>query len=148
MRAWMSAKGLTLHPHKTHLGDCRVDDQGFEFLGYRFEAGKRWVRKKSLMALRDQIRDRTPHNRGGSIEGVIASRNPTLMGWYGYFQHAHRFTFSSIDGFVRRRLRAVLRKQKRRPGQGRCLNDHNKWPNVFFADLGPFTMSESHKLAR
>ncbi|UUZ67334.1 hypothetical protein LP416_21525 [Polaromonas sp. P2-4] len=52
MRAWMSAKGLALHPHKTHLGDCRVDDQGFEFLGYRFEAGKRWVRKKSLMALR------------------------------------------------------------------------------------------------
>lgn len=25
---------LALHPHKTHLGDCRVDDQGFEFLGY------------------------------------------------------------------------------------------------------------------
>jgi len=29
---------------------------GFEFLGYRFEAGQRWVRKKSLMGLRDKIR--------------------------------------------------------------------------------------------
>jgi len=42
---------LTLHPDKTHLGDCRVDGQGFEFLGYRSEAGKRWVRKKSVMSV-------------------------------------------------------------------------------------------------
>ena len=148
MRAWVSANGLTLHPDKTHVGDCRVEGQGFEFLGYRFEAGRRWVRKKSLMALRDKVRARTPRNRGGSIESVIASLNPTLKGWYAYFKQAHRFTFSSIDGFIRRRLRAMLRKQKHRPGQGRCLNDHKQWPNSFFADLGLFTMSEAHQLAR
>lgn len=148
MRAWVSANGLTLHPDKTHIGDCRVEGQGFEFLGYRFEDGKRWVRKKSLMALRDKVRARTPRNRGDSIESVIASLNPTLKGWYAYFQQAHRFTFSSIDGFVRRRLRAMLRKQRHRPGQGHCLNDHKRWPNAFFADLGLFTMSEAHRLAR
>ena len=148
VRAWVSANGLTLHPDKTHVGDCRVEGQGFEFLGYRFEAGRRWVRKKSLMALRDKVRARTPRNRGGSIESVIASLNPTLKGWYAYFKQAHRFTFSSIDGFIRRRLRAMLRKQKHRPGQGRCLNDHKQWPNSFFADLGLFTMSEAHQLAR
>jgi hypothetical protein len=43
MRAWVNANGLTLHPDKTHIGDCRVEGQGFEFLGYRFEAGERWV---------------------------------------------------------------------------------------------------------
>jgi RNA-directed DNA polymerase len=32
MRAWMSASGLTLHPDKTHVGDCRVTGQGFELL--------------------------------------------------------------------------------------------------------------------
>ena len=148
MRAWVTANGLTLHPDKTHLGDCRVDGQGFEFLGYRFEAGKRWVRKKSLMSLKDKIRAKTKRNEGNSIDYVIASLNPTLRGWYGYFQHAHRFTFSTIDGFVRRRLRAMLRRQKHRPGQGRCLRDHKQWPNAFFADLGLFTMSEAHKLAR
>ncbi|MEQ1622801.1 MAG: group II intron reverse transcriptase/maturase [Methylococcales bacterium] len=148
MRAWVTANGLTLHPDKTHLGDCRVDGQGFEFLGYRFEAGKRWVRKKSLMSLRDKVRAKTKRNTGNSIEYVIASLNPTLKGWYGYFQHAHRFTFSTIDGFVRRRLRAMLRKQKHRPGQGHCQRDHKQWPNAFFADLGLFTMSEAHKLAR
>ena len=148
MRAWVSENGLTLHPDKTHVGDCRVDGQGFEFLGYRFEAGRRLVRKKSLMALRDKVRARTPRNRGGSIESVIASLNPTLKGWYAYFKQAHRFTFSSIDGFIRRRLRAMLRKQKHRPGQGRCLNDHKQWPNSFFANLGLFTMSAAHQLAR
>jgi len=148
MRAWVSANGLTLHPDKTHVGDCRVEGQGFEFLGYRFEAGKRWVRKKSLMSLRDKIRAKTKRNEGHSLDYVIASLNPTLRGWYGYFQHAHRFTFTSIDGFVRRRLRAMLRRQKHRPGQGRCLRDHQQWPNTFFADLGLFTMSEAHQLVR
>ena len=147
-QAWVTANGLTLHPDKTHLGDCRIDGQGFEFLGYRFEAGKRWVRKKSLMSLNDKIRAKTKRNEGNSIEYVIASLNPSLRGWYEYFQHAHRFTFERIDGFVRRRLRAMLRKQKHRPGQGRCLHDHKQWPNAFFADLGLFTMSKAHKLAR
>jgi len=148
MRTWVSENGLALHPDKTHLGDCRVNGEGFEFLGYRFEAGRRLVRKKSLMALRDKVRVRTPRNRGGSIESVVASLNPTLKGWYAYFKQAHRFTFSSIDGFVRRRLRAMLRKQQHRPGQGRCFNDHKRWPNSFFADLGLFTMSEAHQSAR
>jgi RNA-directed DNA polymerase len=45
-------------------------------------------------------------------------------------------------------LRAMLRKQQHRPGQGRCFNDHKRWPNAFFAGLGLFTMSEAHQLAR
>ncbi len=31
MRAWVGANGLMLHPDKTHVGDCRVEGQGFEF---------------------------------------------------------------------------------------------------------------------
>jgi RNA-directed DNA polymerase len=106
--------GLTLHPDKTHDGDCRTEDQRFEFMGFRFEAGWRWVRKKSLMALRNKIRSLTPRNRGNSIERIIALLNRNLKGWYAYFKHAHRYTFSSIDGFFHRRLRAMLRKQKHR----------------------------------
>jgi RNA-directed DNA polymerase len=148
LRAWVTENGLTLNPDKTHVGDCRVAGQGFEFLGYRFEAGKRQVRQKSLMSLRDKIRARTKRNVGQSIDVVIASLNPVLKGWFAYFQHAHRFTFSSIDGFVRRRLRAILRRQEHRPGQGHCRHDHQRWPNAFFAKLGLFTMSEALSLAR
>ncbi len=147
MQAWVSANGLTLHPDKTHVGDCRVKGQGFEFLGYRFEAGQRRVRKKSLMSLRDKIRTKTKRSVGASMECVIASLNPILRGWYCYFKHAHRCAFSDIDGFVRRRLRAVLRRQKHRRGQGRCQRDHKQWPNAFFADLGLFTMREAHQAA-
>ena len=68
VRAWVAANGLTLHPTKTHVGDCRVPGQGFEFLGYRFEAGKRLVRKKSLDKLKDTIREKTGRNRGDSLE--------------------------------------------------------------------------------
>ena len=71
-----------------------------------------------------------------------------LESWFGYFKHADQLVFKSVDGFVRRRLRAVLRRQQHRPGQGRCLRDHKQWPNGFFADLGLFKMHEAHRLAR
>lgn len=90
----------------------------------RMSSPLRWVRRKSLMGLRDKIRALTKRNRGDSIESIIASIDPTLRGWFGYFQHAHRYTFSSIDSFVRRRLRAILRRQLHRPGQGHCFCDH------------------------
>jgi hypothetical protein len=46
------------------------------------------------MSLKDKIRAKTKRNEGNSIDYLIASLNPTLREWYGYFQHAHRFTFS------------------------------------------------------
>jgi RNA-directed DNA polymerase len=64
---WVDDKGLTLHPDKTHVGNCLVVGQGFEFLGYRFEAGKRWVRKKSLKALKDKSQMRISPSMGFSL---------------------------------------------------------------------------------
>lgn len=147
LQRWVETNGLTLHPDKTHVGDCRIAGQGFEFLGYRFEAGRRWVRRKSFQALQDKIRAQTKRPRGVSLERMIADLNPMLRGWYGYFQHAHRYTFGPIDGFVRRRLRAVLRKQKGRPGTGTTHDDHRRWPNAFFANTRLFTMTTAWHLA-
>ena len=147
VHAWVKRNGLSLHPDKTHVGDCSVAGQGFEFLGYRFEAGKRWVRKKSLKALRARIRAKTKRTRGDSIQHIIESVNPMLRGWYGYFKHANPYEFKTVDGFVRRRLRAILRKQQKRPGMGHYHADHKRWPNVYFAKLGLFTMAEAHAQA-
>jgi len=144
VQIWTSNSGLTLHPDKTHLGDCSEPGQGFEFLGYRFEAGNRWVRRKSLNALRQKIRERTRRNRGSNMERIIEDLNPTLRGWFEYFKHAHRWTFRGIDGFVRRRLRSIRRRQMgKQRGTGHCLNDHLDWPNTYFAGLGLFTMHEA-----
>ena len=82
---------------------------------------------------KDGIRAKTRRTRGQSLTRIIDDLNPMLKGWYGYFQHAHPNTFRAMDQFVRRRLRAVLRKQARRPGLGHCLADHQRWPNTFFA---------------
>ncbi|MDQ7089836.1 MAG: reverse transcriptase domain-containing protein [Methylococcales bacterium] len=40
IRHWVDERELILHPEKTQLGNCLIKGQGFEFLGYRFEAGK------------------------------------------------------------------------------------------------------------
>ena len=82
--------------------------QGFEFLGYRFKAGHRYASKKRFLALRDKIGKKTKRTCGTSVEQVIAELNPSLTGWFGYFKYAHSTTFRDVDGFVRRRLRAVL----------------------------------------
>jgi RNA-directed DNA polymerase len=143
VKVWVEENGLSLHPDKTHIGDCRIVGQGFEFLGYRFEAGKRWVRKKSLQGFKAKIREKTRRTRGDSLSKIIADITPTIRGWYGYFKHAYRSTFPRLDGFIRRRLRAILRKQEKRPGMGLCRADHTRWPNAYFAKLGLFTMTQA-----
>jgi RNA-directed DNA polymerase len=147
VRSWVEQNGLSLNVEKTHVGDCRQPGQGFEFLGYRFEAGRRWVRKKSLTAFRDRLRMRTKRTRGDSLAKIVADLNPTLRGWFNYFKHAHPMTFKRMDRFVRRRLRAILRKQEKRPGRGICRDDHQRWPNQFFAAQGLFTMHTAWQLA-
>ena len=149
VRAWVSGNGLALHPEKTHVGDCRQPGQGFEFLGYRFEAGKRHVRKKSLTKLKDAIRAKTKRTRGDSLACIVADLNRKLRGWFSYFKHAQHFIFERLDAFTRRRLRALLRKQEKRSSRlGRSQADHQRWPNAFFAKAGLFALHTAWLTAR
>jgi RNA-directed DNA polymerase len=148
IQSWIDQNGLQLSPEKTHIGNSMEIGHGFEFLGYRFEGGFRNVRSKSLKKFKDKIRIKTRRTRGQSIERIISDLNPTVRGWFEYFKHAHHYTFGSLDGFIRRRLRAILRKQRKRPGSGRTERDHRQWPNAFFAERGLFTMYKAHLLAR
>jgi RNA-directed DNA polymerase len=146
--AWVNANGLTLHPDKTRIGDSQQPGQGFDFLGYRFEAGYRFVRDKSLKAFKDKVRAKTSRSRGDSLGRIIADLNQLIRGWFGYFKHARPRLFRRLDQFVRRRLRAVLRKQDKRPSMGHSEADHRRWPNAFFADQGLFTLFTAHEDAR
>ena len=105
------------------------------------------MRKKSLTALKDKVRQLTRRTRGDSLGRIIADLNPMLRGWYGYFKHAQGRVFQTLDALIRRRLRALLRKQEKRPGFGRCYADHCRWPNVFFATEGLFTMVGARRQA-
>ncbi len=85
--AWVQANGLTLHPDKTRVSDSGQPGQGFDYLGYRFEAGRRFVRDKSLRAFKEKVREKTSRSRGDSLERIIADLNPLLRGWF--LSHRH-----------------------------------------------------------
>lgn len=145
--SWTEANGLILHPDKTHVGDCRQAGQGFDFLGYRFESGRRYVRQKSLKAFKDRVRQKTRRTCGKSLSMVIETLNPSLRGWFNYFRQANPYVHLCLDQFVRRRLRAMLRKHQKRPGRGHTHADHRRWPNVYFAEQGLFSLQTARLLA-
>ena len=165
VRQWTAQAGLTLHPEKTrvaNLSPTATEGEAFEFLGYRFanERSKsgasritRQPREKSLAKFKDAIRSKTRRNNGQSLQVIIASVNRTVKGWYGYFKHATRAEprcpdpLERLDQWIRMRLRSILRRRERRPGQGRGP-DHRRWPIVFFSRAGLFSMAEARLLSR
>ncbi len=78
------------------------------------------------------------------MEAIIAKINPRLRGWYGYFQHALKTGLTGMDGWVRMRLRSVLRKRRKRRGRGRGA-DHQRWPNRYFENLGLFSLEQARE---
>lgn len=144
VRQWIAEVGLTLHATKTKIVDVRTN--GFEFLGYRFVKHRRFPRRKSLAKFKDAIRAKTRRTSGDSLPFIVANVNRTLRGWFAYFQHSWKTTFPDVDGWVRMRLRSILRKRAGRRGRGRGL-DHHRWPNAFFADQGLFSLVAAHALA-
>ena len=83
-----------------------------------------------------------------SLACIVSELNRLLKGWCGYFKHAHKHTFGTLDGQIRRRLRALLRKQEKRPGFGRNYHDHQRWPNAYFAEAGLFALHTAWQNAR
>jgi RNA-directed DNA polymerase len=144
VRGLTTEKGLSLHPQKTRLVDATVRGLGFDFLGYHFERGRRWPRLKSLKKLKETIRAKTKRCNGNSLAVIIADVNTTLRGWFGYFKHSNKWTFPAIDGWVRRRVRSILRKRSKRRGISRG-RDHNRWPNRFFRDHGFYSLTDAHR---
>lgn len=146
VRAWVKAAGLALHPEKTRVVNANASG-GFDFLGYHFERGMKWPRRKSLQKLKERVRMKTSRLEGRSLQAILADVNRTLRGWYGYFQHSKANTFVHVDGYVRRRLRSVL--QWRRDGRGKGIGEaHHRWPNQWFAQRGLLSLAAEHEWTR
>ncbi len=118
VRAWVAQAGLTLHPTKTRIVDASAPG-GFDFLGYHFERGLKWPRTKSLDKLRERMRAKTRRMEGRSLKEILRDVNRSLSGWYEYFQQSKVTTFPSVDGWVRMRLRSLLRWRQGKKGQER-----------------------------
>lgn len=145
VRQWVAENGLTLHPEKTRIVDSRQDH--FDFLGYSFRGRVHWPRKKSVEKLRQAIREKTPRTSGRSLQCTITDVNRTLRGWFGYFKHSrYKSVFHELDGWVRMRLRSILRHRTNRRGRARG-RDHQLWPNDFFAKQGLHSLEAARAAA-
>ncbi|MEZ5469059.1 MAG: group II intron maturase-specific domain-containing protein [Lysobacterales bacterium] len=140
VRTWVATNGLQLHPTKTHIGNCLLP-------GQNWVSGLSLRSRAPLHPSQEPIQVQGPHppttRRLGSqsVERIISTLNPMLRGWLAYFKHAYHGIFPRLDGFIRRRLRALLRKQAKRPGHGHTAADHRRWPNAYFAQLGLHTLT-------
>lgn len=144
VQLWTAEAGLKLHPEKTKIVDATKAT--FDFLGYRFDQGRRFPRPKSMQKLKDAIRAKTKRTSGESLTTIINDLTPRLRGWFEYFKHSHHYTFSALDGWIRMRLRSILRKRLGKKGRGRG-SDHHRWPNKFFAEHGLYSLKTAHDLA-
>jgi RNA-directed DNA polymerase len=142
VRQWSCEHELTLHPSKTRIVDARTE--GFDFLGYHFRGRLRLPRKKSLGKLKDAVRAETKRTSGRCLPALCARLSPRLRGWFAYFRHCHWNVFSGLDGWIRGRLRSILRKRAGRRGRARG-KDHQRWPNQFFHDLGLYCLHAAHE---
>ena len=69
---------------------------------------------------------------------VIDSLNPTLRGWFESFKPSRHRTLGTLDGWIRRRLRSLLRKQQKLRGIA----------EVHGADHGLFSFQKAHATVR
>jgi RNA-directed DNA polymerase len=143
IRRWMDQALLRLHPEKTKIVDA-TQKGGFDFLGYHFERGQKWPRKKSLKRLKEKLRPYTRRNNGQSLGCIIKEINPILRGWYNHFRYSKLNALQSVDGWVRGRLRSILRRRSKRKGRGRG-KDHQRWRNRFFDEAGLFNLTAARQ---
>ena len=141
VRQWVAENDLTLHPTKTRIVDARTEP--FDFLGYRFRGTVRLPRPKSEDKLKDAVRAKTKRKNGDSLLFIIHQVNQTLRGWFTYFRHCNQAVFPDLDGWIRMRLRSILRKRSGRHGRARRA-DNERWPNRFFHEQGLFNLKAAH----
>lgn len=89
---------------------------GFSFFYAKEEEHKIRLSPKTVERFKQRIRELTSRTRGISIVERLRELNIYLKGWIGYFYLAQtRTVFDRLDGWIRRRLRACLIKQWKKP---------------------------------
>ena len=90
-----------------------------KFLGYTFtmhHQPKLKVAPESVKRLKGRLREMFRRGRGRRLAEVIAELRPVLIGWISYYRKSQvRITFERLDQWIRRKLRAILWRQWKRP---------------------------------
>lgn len=90
------------------------------FLGYSFTAhkdAKIRVPQKTCRKMREKLKELFSRGRGRNVGRLIRTAlNPLLRGWMNYFRLSETKGFAEeLDGWIRRRLRAILWRQWKKP---------------------------------
>ena len=142
---------LELHPDKTRKLDLSGGKQGFDFLGchlHKRMSGKiwekerkrvhflqRWPSTKSVKRVKQRVKELTPRAAcHRDLRDTIKKINPVIRGWGNYFETGNAARkFNQVDGYVWRRLRALVRARK---GRNLRPGEMTRWPPQAFHDLG------------
>jgi RNA-directed DNA polymerase len=119
LKAWLNERGLELSSDKTrivHLAD------GFDFLGFHIRqyekplTGKRGYQlftkpsKKSVLKIREKLRERWLRLKGQSVKVVIKELNPIIRGWANYFRMGvAKKVLCELDDWMFRRIKRYVR---------------------------------------
>ena len=90
-----------------------------KFLGYTFTVHyqpKLKVAAESVKRFKGRVREVLRRGRGRRLADVIAELRPLLLGWVSYYRKSQvRIAFERLDQWMRRKLRAILWRQWKRP---------------------------------
>jgi RNA-directed DNA polymerase len=140
IRTTLDNLGLKLSPEKTRIVHL---DEGFDYLGWHYQGLQRWPRRKSVDKLRQRLRDLSRRSRSGSLATICSELMVVQQGWFHFFCRGNVLPrFTRLDGWLRRRLRSLLRKRTKRRGISPRGSDHQRWPNLYFASHGFFSLAD------
>lgn len=97
-----------------------------KFLGYSFMRNKERIKvrvpKESIRKIKKKLKQVFRQGRGRNLEKFIKEMlNPVIRGWINYYKLVETRLFAEdLDGWVRRKLRAILWRQWKRSWTRRC----------------------------
>ena len=110
---------LKVNRDKSHIAKVNATKK-FKFLGFAFGKGKDGlfirVHQKSMQKAKDKLRKLTWRNRGKNVRQVMAEVKRYMQGWLNYYAIASmKNTLAQWNGWLRRRIRAYIWKQWKKP---------------------------------
>jgi len=90
-----------------------------KFLGYTFTTHfqpKLKIAPQSVKRFKAKLREMFRRGRGRNLGRFLDELRPVLIGWVSYYRKSQvRITFEQLDQWIRRKLRAILWRQWKRP---------------------------------
>ena len=108
---------LTVNREKSSIGSpTELKYLGFKLVELSDGTTGVMPHEKSIKRFRDRIREITKRHRGVELDTVIMELKRYMRGWFAYFGTGpSRSYFDSLDGWVRRRVRAFMLTQWKTP---------------------------------